>query len=247
MIYENERYDLIQKNGYGVIQNEQWFSYGIDAVLVSHFAKIKKGSKVIDLGTGTGIIPLLINLKSQAAKIYGIEKQTEVAEMAKRSVLHNKIEQIEIIQTDILDVFKHIPKACADVVISNPPYFQKGDALTNDGSIKSLSRHESTADLETFIKVTSNLLKEKGCFYMVHRPMRLVDIFSYARKYNLEPKEIQFIYPNLKKPPNIVLIKCVKNGNRELRYLDNLYVYDDNQNYSESIKSIYKSLNIDVF
>lgn len=248
MINKNERFDLIQKKGYGIIQNKEWFSYGIDAVLVSHFADIKRNSTVVDMGTGTGIIPLLLNLNHQVKRIYGIEKQSQVADMALRSVNKNDLGHvIDILHTDINDVTKHLHKSSVDTVISNPPYFKKGNALTNDGSVKSQSRHETSGSLEDFIRVASELLKEKGTFYMVHRPMRLVDIMFYCRLYKLEPKLIQFVYPHQDKPPNILLIKCVKNGNAELKYLDNLYVYDDERNYTDQIKEIYSQLNIDVF
>ncbi len=168
--------------------------------------------------------------------------------MAIRSISRNHLEEvIEVINTDILSVSTHCRKGTMDVVISNPPYFKKGNALINTVSIKAQSRHETTGDLKDFIRVASEMLKEKGCFYMVHRPMRLVDIMYYCRTFNLEPKEIQFVYPHENKPPNILLIKCVKNGNQELKYLENLYVYDKDRNYTDSIKAIYSALNIDVF
>ncbi len=247
-INENERFDLIQKNGLGIIQNSKWFSYGIDAVLLSNFAEIKKGSKVIDFGCGTGIIPILLSIKNKASKIYGIEKQQSVYEMAKRSIEYNKLDDIiELKHVDISNIGEHFQKSSIDVIVSNPPYFQKGGALINDGSIKATSRHETTCTLEDFIMRASVLLKEKGSFYMVHRPMRAVDIFYYCRKYKLEPKLVQFIYPNRKKPPNILLIKCVKSGNSELKYLDNLYVYDEKGNYTDELIDVYRKLNIDVF
>lgn len=247
MILENERLDLIQKNGYGIIQNENWFAYGIDAVLISHFAKVKKNDVVVDLGTGTGIIPLLLNLTCQSKKIIAIEKQVQVAEMAKRSLKYNKIETIDILNCDVVNILKHVKKSSVNVVISNPPYFKRGNALVNSDDIKATARHESTADLEGFIKAAADVLVEKGCFYMVHRPMRLVDIMTLCRKYKLEPKLIQFVYPKMNKVPNILLIKCVKNGQVELKYEPNLYVYDDEQNYSDEIHHIYKSMKIDVF
>ncbi len=248
MILEHERFDLIQKNGYGIIQNKKWFSYGIDAVLISHFASIKENAVVMDLGCGTGIIPLLIHLNHKTSVIHGIEKQIEVADMAKRSIKTNDLDSnIKIYNLDIQDLFKKFGKGNVDVVISNPPYFKKGNAIVSTGDVKASSRHETTGSLEDFIRVAAGLLKEKGSFYMVHRPMRLVDIMYYCRSYNLEPKEIQFVYPHKDNPPNIMLIKCVKNGNHELKYLDNLYVYDEKRNYTDQIKDIYRTLNIDVF
>ncbi|MCH4887371.1 tRNA1(Val) (adenine(37)-N6)-methyltransferase [Acidaminobacter sp. JC074] len=245
---DNERFDLIQKNGFGIIQNKKWFSYGIDAVLLSHFAEIKDGDRIMDMGTGTGIIPLLLSLNHQVDKIYGIEKQDQVADMAHRSVKKNKLEDtIEIIKADVLELKNKFDAGSFDVIVSNPPYFKKGNALINNGSVKAQSRHETSGDLEDFIKTAALLLKNKGCFYMVHRPMRLVDIIYYCRKHNLEPKTLQYVYPHCDKPPNILLIKCVKNGNHELKHKENLYVYDNNRDYTPQIREIYRNLKIDVF
>lgn len=248
ILKKNERFDLIQKKGLGVIQNSKWFSYGIDSVLLSNFVKIKENSMVIDLGTGTGIIPLLLSIRDKASIIYGIEKQDEVAEMANRSIVTNKLEKkIKIKKMDVNDIFLEFSKSSFDTVVSNPPYFSKGDAITNTGNIKSTSRHETSCTLEGFIIAAAGLLKENGVFYMVHRPMRLVDILYYCRKYKLEPKEVQFIYPNVNKSPNILLIKCVKGGNTELKFLDNIYVYNERRKYTPEIYNIYKNLGIDVF
>lgn len=244
---KNERFDLIQKNGYGIFQNQNWFSYGIDAVLISHFASVKKKQTVVDLGTGNGIIPLLLNINHPHTNYIGIEKQKEVHDLSLKSIEKNNLNNIQFIHSDIQHVLDHLNKSSAHVVISNPPYFSQGDALINDEDVKAHARHETTGNLEDFIRTASQLLVEKGQFYMVHRPMRLVDIFFYCRKYNLEPKLIQFVYPHQDKPPNIVLIKCIKNGNKELKYANNLYVYDENRNYTEAIYKIYSELGIDVF
>jgi len=248
MLKEEERIDLIQKNGFGIIQNKKWFSYGIDAVLISNYVEINDQDIVLDLGTGTGIIPLLISLRHNPSKIIAVEKQQEVCQMAMRSVEMNQL--TDLVQLKCIDVNRlseHVKSNSVDVVVTNPPYFAKGNALTNDVSIKAASRHETTSDLEMFIKASSLALRDKGRFYMVHRPMRLVDIFYYCRLYNLEPKTIQYIYPHVEKTPNIVLIKCVKNGNKELKYQDNIYVYDEDRNYTDQIKEIYRASKIDVF
>lgn len=248
LIKEYERFDLIQKNGFGIIQNKKWFSYGIDAVLLSEFSDIKKNTTVVDFGSGNGIIPLLLSLKSDPAKIIAVEKQIDVYNMAMRSIKHNGLEKlIEVINYDIANITDKINKSSVDVVISNPPYFKGGNALVNDDNVKAISRHETTATLEDFIKSASEILKNKGEFYMVHRPMRLADIIYYCRLYKLEPKLIRFVSPNNGKPPNIFLIKCIKGGNSELKYLSNLNVYNDEGCYTEDIIDIYRKLNIDVF
>lgn len=248
LIKENERVDDLQLKGLKIIQNPEGFCFGIDAVLVSNFSQIKKNGLVVDLGTGTGIIPLLVSGKSSAKKIYGVEVQDDVADMARRSVALNALEdRIEIVHKNLKDVFDELPKGIADVVISNPPYMSAGGALVNPGSYKAISRHEVLCTLEDVMKTAAGLLKEKGGFYMVHRPSRLVDIIEFGRRYKLEPKLIRMIHPKEGKEPNIMLIKCVKSGNPELRVMPPLYVYNEDGSYTDEIFDIYNQVNIDVF
>lgn len=248
LIKENERVDDLQLKGLKIIQNPEGFCFGIDAVLVSNFSQIKKNGLVVDLGTGTGIIPLLISGKSSAKKIYGVEVQEEVADMARRSVALNGLEErIEIVHQNLKTIFEYLPKGLADVVISNPPYMPAGGALVNPGSYKAISRHEVLCTLEDVMKTAAGLLKEKGGFYMVHRPSRLVDMIELGRRYKLEPKLIRMIHPKEGKEPNIMLIKCVKSGNPELRVMPPLYVYNKDGSYTDEIFDIYNQVNIDVF
>lgn len=248
LIKENERVDDLQLKGLKIIQNPEGFCFGIDAVLVSNFSQIKKNGTVVDLGTGTGIIPLLVSGKSSAKKIYGVEVQDDVADMARRSVTLNKLEErIEIIHQNLKNIFDYLPKGIADVVISNPPYMPAGGAIVNPGSVKAISRHEVLCTLEDVMKTAAGLLKEKGGFYMVHKPSRLVDIIELGRRYKLEPKVIRMVHPKEGKEPNIMLIKCVKSGNPELRIMPPLYVYNIDGTYTNEIFDIYNQVNIDVF
>lgn len=248
LIKENERVDDLQLKGLKIIQNPEGFCFGIDAVLVSNFSQIKKNGTVVDLGTGTGIIPLLVSGKSSAKKIYGVEVQDDVAYMARRSVTLNKLEErIEIIHQNLKNIFDYLPKGIADVVISNPPYMPAGGAIVNPGSVKAISRHEVLCTLEDVMKTAAGLLKEKGGFYMVHKPSRLVDIIELGRRYKLEPKVIRMVHPKEGKEPNIMLIKCVKSGNPELRIMPPLYVYNIDGTYTNEIFDIYNQVNIDVF
>ncbi|MBN2899359.1 MAG: tRNA1(Val) (adenine(37)-N6)-methyltransferase [Clostridia bacterium] len=248
ILKENERIDDLQLKGLKIIQNPDGFCFGIDAVLLSNFSQITKGGVVVDLGTGTGIIPLLVAGKSSARKIYGVEVQETVADMAQRSVLLNALSgRIEILNINLKDVHQHVEKGAADVVISNPPYMPAGGALVNPGSYKAISRHEVLCTLEDVVSSASTLLKEKGAFYMVHRPSRLVDIICLCRKYKLEPKQVRFVHPREGKEPNILLIKCVKSGNPELRIMPPLYVYGEGEAYTSEIYDIYAQVNIDVF
>ena len=241
IVKENERIDDLGLKNLKIIQDKEGFCFGIDAVLLSDFAKnLKKDAKVIDLGTGTGIIATLLCGKTNLRKVIGVEIQSEVADMAKRSIKLNQLQnKFEIINEDINHIFNQLEKNSFDDVVTNPPYQKKNAGIINNKEKKVISRHEITATLEDFIKVSKELLKDKGEFYMVHRPDRLVDIFCVMRQYHIEPKVIRFVYPNQKKEPNLVLIKGIKNAKPFLTMEKNLYVYDENGNYTQEIKDIY--------
>ena len=209
---ENERIDDLEFKNLKIIQNKNGFCFGIDSVLLSDFAKnIRNNSKVIDLGTGTGIINILLSAKTKASEFVGVEIQQEVAEMADRSIkLNNLQNKIKIINEDILNLKNIYEQKSFDAVVTNPPYKKINTGIKNDENKKLISRHEVTASLKDFIKISSYLLKDYGEFYMVHRPERLVDIFSIMRDEKIEPKLIKFVYPKMGKKTNLVLIKGVK-------------------------------------
>ena len=243
---ENERIDDLEFKNLKIIQNKDGFCFGIDSILLTDFAKnIKQNSKVIDLGTGTGIIPILLYGKTKNTKFVGVEIQPEVAEMADRSVKLNLLEDnIEILNTNILELSKKYNRGSFDVVITNPPYKKINTGVINENNKKLISRHEITASLDDFIKTASFLLKDLGEFYMVHRPDRLVDIFYSMRKNKIEPKKIKFVYPNKNKKTNLVLIKGIKNGKQFLEFENNLYVYNEDGNYTDEILKIYNKIQI---
>lgn len=238
-LLENERIDDLQFKGLKVIQNTDGFCFGTDAVLLANFSKVKSKAKVVDLGTGTGIIPILLSGKTNAEKIFGIEIQEEVFEMAKKSVAMNNLEEkIEIINGDIKTIVSEIGKSTVDVVTSNPPYMHL-NGIKNLNDKKCISRHEIKCTLEDVLKTASELLKDKGRFYMIHRPTRLIDIVYLARKYRLEPKHIRFVHPTVEKAPNMVLIDFLKCGNPEVKILKPLIVYDENGQYTQEMVDIY--------
>lgn len=238
---QDERLDDLGINNLKIIQNKKGFCFGIDSVLLVNFAKkIKKNSMVMDLGTGTGIIPVLLSGKVNYKKAIAVEIQEEVANMAKRTVaLNNLQEKIEILNKDIKDLKGYIEKGKFDVVISNPPYKKKNAGVVNINEKLLISRHEITANLEDFISVAKDMLKDKGEFYMVHKPERLVDILVLMRQYKIEPKLVRFVCNKVGQDPVLVLIKGVKNANSFLRVENNLYIYKDNGEYSEEIGEIY--------
>ena len=238
---ENERIDDLELKGLKIIQNKEGFCFGIDSVLLSDFAKnIKNNSLVLDLGTGTGIIPILLCGKTNLKKVIGIEVQEKIAEMAKRSIKLNNLEaRFQVINENILNLKNIYQNQTFDVVVTNPPYKKKNSGIINENKEKLISRHEIEANLEDFIKVSKDLLKDKGEFYMVHRPERLVDILSIMRKEKLEPKVLRMVYSNKNKEPKLVLIKGIKNAKPFLKVEKNLYIYDENGNYTDEILEIY--------
>ena len=238
---ENERIDDLEFKGLKIIQNEKGFRFGMDSVLLSDFAKnMKNNSTVLDLGTGTGIIPILLCGKTNLKKVVGIEIQQDVANMAKRSSqLNNLQDRFEVVNTNIIDLKNIYEKQSFDVIVTNPPYKKENTGITNENEAKLISRHEITANLEDFISISKDLLKDKGEFYMVHRPERLVDILSLMRKYKIEPKILKFVSPNKNKEPNLILIKGIKNANSFLKIEKNLYVYNEDGKYTNEILKIY--------
>ena len=240
MLKENERIDDLEFKGLKIIQNKNGFCFGIDSVLISDFAKNIKNVNVIDLGTGTGIISILLSGKTENCNFVGVEIQSDVAEMACRSIKLNNLEnKIKIINKNISDLKDIYERKSFDVVVTNPPYKKINTGILNDENKKIISRHEVKGSLEDFIHISSYLLKDYGEFYMVHRPERLVDIFSSMRANKIEPKKIRFVYPSKDKKANLVLIKGVKLGKPFLEYEDNLYVYNENGTYTDEILKIY--------
>lgn len=239
LITKDETIDDLQCDGYRIIQKKSGFRFGMDAVLLANFAKIKKNDIVLDIGTGTGIIPLLLCAKTSAKNIVGIEIQDELVEMAKRSVsLNNAKERLEILKIDVkdLDFFK---KTSFDVVTANPPYIKFGDGIRNLNSKKDISRHEVLCTLDDFLALASKVLKVGGRFFLVHKPERLADILCSMRKFEIEPKYIRFVQPQVSSKPNIVLVSGTKRGGQELKVLPPLYVYDDKGDYTDELKLIY--------
>lgn len=240
---ENERIDDLEYKGLKIIQNENGFCFGMDAVLLSHFAKnsIRKNDKILDIGTGTGIIGILLCAKTEASQIVGIEIQNNVADMAKRSIeLNNMQDKFTIINDDLKEMNKYFNNSYFDVIVSNPPYKQDNTGLKNDSEEKIISRHEVKCDLEDVIMCASKMLKDKGSFHMVHRPERLKDILCTLNKYKLEPKEIRFVHPKANKKPNLILIKSVKNSRPFLNIQEPLYVYGEDGSYTQEILEIYE-------
>ena len=239
LVKENERVDDLQ-NGCYIIQDPAKFCFGMDAVLLSGFAKVKKGEHVLDLGTGTGIIPVLLSARTEGESFTGLEIQEECAEMANRSVQYNHLEnKVRIVQGDIKEAAAVFGAASFHVVTCNPPYMIGQHGLTNPHMPKAIARHEILCTLEDVVSQAAKLLDDRGRFYMVHRPFRLVEIMNVLTKYKLEPKRMQLVYPYIDREPNMVLIEALKGGNSRITVERPLIVYEKPGVYTKSILEIY--------
>lgn len=239
-LLENERIDDLQRNGYRIIQNPAKFCFGMDAVLLSGFANVKKGEKALDLGTGTGIIPILLEAKTEGEHFTGLEIQAESADMARRSVALNGLEEkIEIVTGDIKDASERFGASSFDVITTNPPYMIGSHGLQNGNEAKTIARHEVLCDLEDILRQSKNLLKEHGRFYMVHRPFRLAEILSKMVEYRIEPKRMRLVYPYIDREPNMVLIEGLKGGKSRMTVEKPLIVYREPGKYTEEIYTTY--------
>lgn len=239
LIKERERLDDLQ-NGCFIIQDPEKFCFGMDAVLLSGFAKIKKNENVLDMGTGTGIIPILLKSKTAGRHFTGLEIQEECAEMAERSVRYNHMEEdVSIVQGDIKEAAGIFGAASFHVVTCNPPYMIGQHGLTNPHMPKAIARHEVLCTLGDVVSQASKLLTDRGRFYMVHRPFRLVEIMNVLTKYHLEPKRMQLVYPYIDREPNMVLIEALKGGNSRITVDPPLIVYEKPGVYTKNILEIY--------
>lgn len=239
LVKAGERVDDLQ-NGFYVIQNQDKFCFGMDAVLLSGFARIRKGDHVLDMGTGTGIIPILLKSKTKGEHFTGLEIQEECADMATRSVQYNGLESaVDIVCGDIKEAAGIFGAASFDVVTSNPPYMIGAHGLQNPHMAKAIARHEVLCTLEDVVSQASKVLKDRGRFFMVHRPFRLAEIFSVLTRYKLEPKRMQLVYPYIDREPNMILIEALKGGNSRITVEKPLIVYEKPGVYTKDILEIY--------
>ena len=237
---EDERIDDLQRNGYRIIQKKKGFCFGMDAVLLSGFAQVKEGEVAVDLGTGTGIIPILLEAKTKGKHFTGLEIQEEVAEMAGRSVRLNQLEnRVDIVRGDIKEASRLFGKASFDVVTSNPPYMNDNHGLKNPELPKAIARHEVFCALDDVCREASLLLKSGGRFYMVHRPHRLAEIITALKTYKLEPKRMKLVHPFVDKEANMVLIEAVCGGRSMMKVEAPIIVYREPGVYTQEIYDVY--------
>lgn len=229
------------KNAY-IYQNDDWFKFSLDSVLLANFVTINlRTKKILDLATGNAPIPMLLTYRTKA-EVYGVELQEEIYNLGQKSIVENDmLNQIHLLNIDVKNTNEYLGFEQFDVVTCNPPYFKtNNEKLLNDDKIKAIARHEIFLSLDDVCKIASNSLKNKGIFALVHRPERLLEILDTMRKYNIEPKKIQFVYPKIQKEANMVLIEGIKNSNHGLKLLNPIIVYDENKNYNISIKKMFE-------
>lgn len=237
---ENERLDDLQYKGLKLIQKKDGFRFGADAVLLADFADVRKGDRVIDLGSGTGIISVLLSAKKGPGMVTALEIQPEISEMAARSIELNGLNgSVRAVCGDIREAVKLFGASVFDAVVTNPPYMSREGGLLNPSDTKAVSRHEILCTLEDVIAAGGRLLAPGGRFSMVHRPERLADIICLMRTNAVEPKYLRFVHPSPGKKPNLILINGTRNGRPMLKVLEPLYVYDAYGNYTEEINRIY--------
>lgn len=219
------RIDDLELNGLKLKQDPKGFCFGLDAVYLANYAKCEEGEIVVDLCTGNGVIPVLLTAKIPAKKIYGVEIQKEVAELAVENVKFNNLtEKIQIINDDLNNIVDYFGKSKVDVITCNPPYRTRGCGMVNEADTKAIARHEIKCTLEDVIRVSSILLRPLGKFFMIHRPDRICDILTLMREYKIEPKRIKFIQPSINKNPEFVLIEGLRGGKRHVTVEKTLFV-----------------------
>ncbi len=235
-----ERVDDLQRCGLKILQDPERFCFGMDAVLLSAFVKAKKGDRLLDLGTGTGILPLLLSAKTPCAHLTGLELQEESADMARRSVAMNALEdKIDIVTGDLRDADRLFPKASFDVVTSNPPYMIEAHGIVNPADTKAIARHELFCNFRDVAQAAAAMLKEGGHFYLVHRPFRLAEILTTLSENKLEPKRMRLVYPSVEKEPNMVLIESVRGANARMTVEKPLILAGEDGEYTPEVKELY--------
>jgi tRNA1(Val) A37 N6-methylase TrmN6 len=239
LIKQDECLDDLQ-NGYMLIQKNNTFKFGVDAVLLADFAEIKKSEHVLEMGTGTGIIPILLHAKKQPASITALEIQEDMADMARRSIKYNKLEErISILHMDLKEAPERLGKAKYDCVVTNPPYVKREAGINNPEESKAIARFEIACTLQDVVSTAKELLQPGGKLFMVHRADRLADIVYEMRNQGIEPKRIRFVHSNAGKRPHLILIEGTRGGRPELKFMDPLYIYDDKGEYTAEIHRIY--------
>ena len=237
---DGERLDELDRNGYRIIQDPKRFCFGMDAVLLAGFAKVKPGEKVLDLGTGTGILPILLEARTKGVSFTGLEIQPESADMAARSVRLNHLEnKVHIVNGDIREADRLFGAGSYHVVTSNPPYMTDLHGIKNPNEAKAIARHEILCTLEDVVSQAAKLLAPCGRFYLVHRPFRLAEILTCLCSHGLEPKRMRLVHSYEDREPNMVLIEALKGGRSGMTVEKPLIIFEKPGVYRSEIREVY--------
>lgn len=240
VLKDNERLDDLQFNGLKIIQHQEDFRFSLDTIILIHFMSVRYGERVIDLGTGTGIIPLLLSGRTKGMNFCGLEIQSQMVDMARRSVALNGLEEkVNIIEGDIKDIQHEFKTGSFDVVVTNPPYMTGGTGKVNSTDRIAIARHEILCTLDDVVRACAFLVKFRGRAFMVHRAQRLAEVITSFKHYGLEPKRLRLVHSKIGSKPHLVLIEGLKGGNPSLDILPPLIIYDHNGDYTEEIKKMY--------
>ncbi|AZR74419.1 hypothetical protein BBF96_14095 [Anoxybacter fermentans] len=234
-----ELHTLIENELY-ILQRQDQFRFGIDAVLLANWVKVRRSDKVVDLGTGSGVIPLILAYKRKPQQVIGIEIQKQMAQMAKRSVILNDFENlVEILHWDLRRIKEVMPPNRCTLVVSNPPYFPLGRGKLNPNDAKAVARHEVYCTLSDLIEAAAYLLGTRGRFAFVHRAERIPEIFQQLTARGMEAKLMRLIQPRINQSPNLVLIEAVKGAKPGIKIEPNLVIYDQSGNYTSEVIEMY--------
>lgn len=237
---DGERLDELDRNGYRIIQDPKRFCFGMDAVLLAGFAKVKPGEKILDLGTGTGILPILLEARTKGVSFTGLEIQPESADMAARSVRLNHLEnKVHIVNGDIREADRLFGAGSYHVVTSNPPYMTDLHGIKNPNEAKAIARHEILCTLEDVVSQAAKLLAPCGRFYLVHRPFRLAEILTCLCSHGLEPKRMRLVHSYEDREPNMVLIEALKGGRSGMTVEKPLIIFEKPGVYRSEIREVY--------
>ncbi len=237
LLQSGEKIDDLMRNGYRIIQDPNRFCFGIDAVLLSGFAKVLSGETVLDLGTGTGILPILLEAKTEGSHFTGLEIQEESADMARRSIALNHLEnKIDIVTGDIRDASKRFGASSFSVITVNPPYMIHEHGLTNQSDAKTIARHEVLCSLEDVLRESAKILPHHGRFYMVHRPFRLAEILTKMHTAGLEPKRMRFVHPYVDREPTLILVEGLRGGKSGMKIESPLIIHEADGSYTQEMQ-----------
>ena len=242
-IFPDETLDRLLSKTLKIIQKRKGYRYSIDAILLAHFCRLRRGDHVIDLGTGHAVVPLLLARRGLASRIVGVEIQATLMDIARRNVaINNMEEKITLMHRDVRDLSGSLDGASFDVAITNPPYRPVQTGRLNPDPQKAVARHEIHGSLQDMVRVAAFLLRPKGRFYLVYPASRTVDMVLTLRESELEPKRMQVVHSRSGDRAKLILAEAIKGGRRELTILNPLFVYDQAGRYTKEMKEIYTTL-----